>query len=150
MDAPTVSARALVLPIVGVALIAALVLGAGPSTAGKPKPPSWALHGSYSPMIDSANFVAAVDNRYFPLKPGMGFHYKGVKGKTPQIDDMVVTRQTIRILGVTCTVVRDTVSQHGEPARANVRLVRTGQAGQCLVHGGGRPRTPEQPICPRK
>src|SRR5438132_7729368 len=107
--------RALVLPVVGVALIAALVLGAGPSTAGKPKPPSWALHGSYAPKIDPANFVAAVDNRYFPLKPGTAFHYQGFKGKTPQIDDMVVTRQTIRILGVTCTVVRDTVSQHGKP-----------------------------------
>ena len=101
--------------MLGVALIAALVLGAGPSTAGKPKPPSWALHGSYSPKIDPANFVAAVDNRYFPLKPGTAFHYNGFKGKTPQIDDMVVTRQTIRILGVTCTVVRDTVSQHGKP-----------------------------------
>jgi len=107
--------RALVLPMVGVALVAALVLGAGLSSAGKPKPPPWALHGSYSPKIDPANFVAAVDNRYFPLKPGTAFHYNGFKGKTPQIDDMVVTRQTIRILGVTCTVVRDTVSQHGKP-----------------------------------
>jgi hypothetical protein len=106
--------RALVLPMVGVVLIAALVV-AGLSTAGKPKPPSWALHGSYSPKIDPANFVAGVDNRYFPLKPGTAFHYSGFKGKTPQIDDMVVTRQTIRILGVTCTVVRDTVSQHGKP-----------------------------------
>jgi hypothetical protein len=107
--------RALVLPLVGVALSAALVVGAGLSTAGKPKPPSWALHGSYSPKIDPANFVAAVDNRYFPLEPGTTFHYTGFKDKTPQIDDMVVTRQTIRILGVTCTVVRDTVSQHGKP-----------------------------------
>jgi hypothetical protein len=107
--------RALVPPMVGVAFIAALVLGAGPSMAGKPKPPSWALHGSYSPKIDPANFVAAVDNRYFPLRPGTAFHYNGFKGKTPQIDDMVVTRQTVRILGVTCTVVRDTVSQHGKP-----------------------------------
>jgi hypothetical protein len=107
--------RALVLPMVGVALIAALVLGAGPSTAGKPKPPSWALYGSYSPKIDPANFVTSVDNRYFPLKPGTTFHYKGFKDETPQIDDMVVTRQTIRILGVACTVVRDTVSEHGKP-----------------------------------
>jgi len=93
--------RALVPPMLGVALIAALVLGVGLSTAGKPKPPSWALHGSYSPKIDPANFVAAVDNRYFPLKPGTAFHYNGFKDQTPQIDDMVVTRQTIRILGVT-------------------------------------------------
>ena len=73
------------------------------------------IQGRYSPSIDPANFVAAVDNRYFPLKPGTGFHYQGVRGTTPQTDDMVVTRQSKRILGVTSTVVRDTVSQHGKP-----------------------------------
>jgi len=107
--------RALLLPMVAVAVIAALVLGAGRSAAAKPKPPSWARHGAYSPKIDPANFVATVDNRYFPLKPGTAFHYEGFKGRTAQTDDMVVTHQTIRILGVTCTVVRDTVSQHGKP-----------------------------------
>jgi hypothetical protein len=109
--------RALVLPMVGVALIAALVLGAGPSTAGKPKPPSWALHGSYSAKIDPANFVAAVDNRYFPLKPGTGYHYRGVQedGKTRQADDVFVTHQTKEILGVKSTVVSDVVSVGGKP-----------------------------------
>jgi hypothetical protein len=28
-----------------------------------------------------ANFVAAVDNRYFPLKPGTAFHYKVSKAR---------------------------------------------------------------------
>jgi hypothetical protein len=36
-----------------------------------------------------------------------------VRGTTPQRDDEVVTHQTKRILGITCTVVRDTVSEHG-------------------------------------
>jgi hypothetical protein len=73
------------------------------------------IHGPYSPNIDPANFVAKIDNPYFPLIPGTGFHYKGVaeNGKTPQTDDMVVTNQTKTILGVACTVVRDTVSAHG-------------------------------------
>ena len=71
------------------------------------------IHGSYSPSIDPANFVTSVDNRYWPLKPGTGFHYQGVRGRTPQTDDEVVTRQTRRILGVRSTVVRDTVSEHG-------------------------------------
>src|SRR5207247_2713181 len=55
--------------------------------------------------------------KYFPLKPGTGFHYKGVaeNGKTPQTDDMVVTNQTKKILGVDATVVNDTVSSHGKP-----------------------------------
>jgi hypothetical protein len=75
------------------------------------------IHGTYSPTIKPANFVTTIDNRYFPLEPGTGFHYKGVaeNGTTPQTDDMVVTDQTKRILGVACTVVRDTVSSHGHP-----------------------------------
>lgn len=75
------------------------------------------IHGTYSPTIDPANFVATIDNRYFPLIPGTAFHYKGVaeNGKTPQTDDMVVTHQTKMILGVRCTVVRDTVSSRGKP-----------------------------------
>jgi hypothetical protein len=75
------------------------------------------IHGAYSPKIDPAHFVATIDNRWFPLLPGTGFHYRGVaeNGKTPQTDDMVVTHQTKTILGVTCTVVRDTVSSRGRP-----------------------------------
>jgi hypothetical protein len=72
-------------------------------------------HGTYSPSIDPANFVATIDNRYWPLKPGTGFHYKGLRGRIPQTDDELVTHQTKQILGVRCTVVRDTVSEHGSP-----------------------------------
>ena len=71
------------------------------------------VHGTYSPSIKPANFVATIDNRYFPLKPGTGFHFKGVRGTTPQTDDEIVTHQTKQILGVPSTVVRDTVSEHG-------------------------------------
>jgi hypothetical protein len=81
--------------------------GSAPSLAPIAKP--------YKPTIDPANFIATIDNRYWPLKPGTTFHYKGVRGKTPQTDDEVVTRNTKKILGVTCTVVRDTVSEHGTP-----------------------------------
>jgi hypothetical protein len=73
------------------------------------------IHGNYSPSIDPADFVARIDNHYFPLEPGTAFHYRGVMedGKTPQTDDMVVTRRTKEILGVKCTVVRDTVRSRG-------------------------------------
>jgi hypothetical protein len=73
------------------------------------------VRGRYSPTIDPANFVPTIDNRWFPLKPGTGFHYKGVAedGKTPQADDMVVTNRVKEILGVRCTVVRDTVTSRG-------------------------------------
>jgi hypothetical protein len=74
------------------------------------------VQGRYAPSIDPANFVAVIDNRYFPLKPGTGFHYEGVAedGKTPQTDDEIVTHQTKTIMGVEATVVRDTVSSRGK------------------------------------
>jgi hypothetical protein len=74
------------------------------------------IHGTYAPKIDPANFVSGVDNRWFPLKPGTKFHYKGVQedGKTPQTDDALVIRRHKMILGVRCTVVQDSVYQRGK------------------------------------
>ena len=74
------------------------------------------IHGTYSPKIDPKNFVAGVDNRWFPLKPGTTFHYKGVQedGKTPQTDDALVTRRHKTIQGVKCTVVQDSVFSRGK------------------------------------
>ena len=94
---------------------AVLALAAvGLAAAVSISPPSWVLHGPYSPTIDPANFVSRIDNRYFPLVPGTAFHYRGYSGDTAQTDDMVVTHRTKTILGVTCTVVRDSVSEHGK------------------------------------
>jgi hypothetical protein len=73
------------------------------------------LEGKYAPKIDPANFVATIDNRYWPLKPGTAYHYEGVRGTTPQTDDEVVTDKTKKILGIPCTVVRDTVSERSGP-----------------------------------
>jgi hypothetical protein len=92
-----------------------LAIAVGSTSGAPPSAPSWVLHGPYAPSIDPANFVRRVDNRYFPLKPGTGFHYAGVREAASQTDDMVVTRGTKRVLGVTCTVVRDTVSENGKP-----------------------------------
>ena len=85
------------------------------ATGATPAPPPWTVHGKYSPVINPANFVGGIDNRYFPLKPGTGFHYRGFKDAAAQTDDMVVTHQVKVVLGVKCTVVRDTVSQGAKP-----------------------------------
>jgi hypothetical protein len=73
------------------------------------------IHGKYSPTIDPKDFVATVDNPFWPLRPGTAWHFKGVKNTTPQIDDEVVTHKTKRILGIDATVVRDTVSDPSGP-----------------------------------
>jgi hypothetical protein len=84
----------------------------------RPTPPASSLapiHGTYAPSIDPGDFVGTIDNRFWPLTPGTAYHYRGVRGSTPQIDDEVVTNQTKQILGITATVVRDVVSEHGSP-----------------------------------
>ena len=85
------------------------------SLASSPRPPSWILQGAYSPSVDPANFVRTIDNRYFPLRPGTGFRYRGVADGKAQTDDMLVTSQVENVLGIRCTVVKDTVSQGGKP-----------------------------------
>jgi hypothetical protein len=95
----------------GVALLAGF---AAASPFKSPRPGDLApIHGKYAPKIDPANFVAKINNRYLPYKPGTRFHFEGVRGTTKQTDDEVVLHRTKRILGVTSTVVRDTVSEHG-------------------------------------
>jgi hypothetical protein len=98
----------------GTAAAAALLVVAGTAAARTTPPGELApLHGTYAPRIDPANFVAGIDNRYLPYEPGTRFHFEGVRGTTRQTDDQVVLRRTKRILGVNCTVVRDTVSERG-------------------------------------
>jgi hypothetical protein len=94
---------------------AALLIVAGAAGAATSPPPGQLapIHGTYAPKIDPANFVASINNRYLPYKPGTKFHFEGVRGTTPQTDDEVVLHRTKRILGVSSTVVRDTVSEHG-------------------------------------
>jgi hypothetical protein len=87
--------------------------GVAAAAAGPPPGDLAPIHGRYAPTIDPANFVRTIDNRYLPYTPGMQIHFKGVKGKTPQTDDQLVLRRTVTILGVTCTIVRDTVAEHG-------------------------------------
>lgn len=63
----------------------------------------------YSPIIDPADFVAGIDNEYFPLTPGTTFIYQGETEEGIERIEDYVTHQSREILGVTCTVVRDKV-----------------------------------------
>jgi hypothetical protein len=73
------------------------------------------VHGQYAPKIDPANFARAVTNPFLPYRPGTRIHFEGVRGTTPQTDDELVLHKHKRVLGIRCTVVRDTVSEHGRP-----------------------------------
>jgi hypothetical protein len=106
--------------LIPIAVLATLLAGCGSSgtthhasASAKSASALAPVHGKYAPTVDPANFVSTIDNPLFPLRPGTGFHFKGTRGTTPQTDDEIVTHRTIQILGITCTVVRDTVSEHG-------------------------------------
>lgn len=70
--------------------------------------------GAYVPIIDPSNFVNRVDNPYFPLVPGTTFIYLSDTPQGIERDEVVVTHETKSILGVKCTVVRDTLTLNGQ------------------------------------
>ncbi|HYR95705.1 MAG TPA: hypothetical protein VEM57_03170 [Candidatus Binatus sp.] len=69
---------------------------------------------AYHAAIDPANFVAAIDNPYFPLKPGTRFVYEGQTPQGLEHVEFFVTHNTKVILGVTCVEVHDTVQTAGQ------------------------------------
>jgi len=67
----------------------------------------------YDPRIDPANFVATIDNPWFPLRPGTTFVYEGQTSNGLEHSEFAVTRNTRVIAGVTCVEVRDRVWTDG-------------------------------------
>ena len=66
---------------------------------------------SYEPVLDPANFVAVIDNPYYPLPVGRTLVYEGIKDGQSQVDTVTVTDQTKVIEGITARMVSD-VSTH--------------------------------------
>ena len=76
-----------------------------------------AENARYNPRIRPGDFVAVIDNPYFPLVPGTTLVYEGKDDDgEDEINKVYVTRETKEILGVTCVVVRDTVIVEGDLA----------------------------------
>ena len=61
---------------------------------------------AYSPDVDPADFADKVDNKYFPLKPGTTFIYKGKDAEGFEHIEVSVTNGTKRVIGVECAVLR--------------------------------------------
>ena len=59
-------------------------------------------------------FVPRSDNPYFPLVPGTAFYYRSRTPDGIETEDVLVTRETKKIMGVTTLVVRDVVRLDGE------------------------------------
>src|SRR4030042_6641428 len=63
----------------------------------------------YSPIINSSDFVSMVNNEFFPLTPGTSYAYEGTSAEGNERNVVNVTDEKKLILGVTCTVVKDTL-----------------------------------------
>ena len=57
--------------------------------------------------IDPDHFSTRIDNRFFPLVPGLTYIYVGTKEGSPQRDEFQIMHRTKVIMGVTCREVRD-------------------------------------------
>ena len=70
--------------------------------------------GEYAPTTTAADFVEGITNPFLPLVPGSKWVYEGVEdGETERVE-VVVTDERKEILGISATVVRDTVTVDGE------------------------------------
>jgi hypothetical protein len=67
-------------------------------------------HKAYTPHINPSEFTTTIDNEYFPMKPGTTFLYEG-KGER---EEMSVTHQTKKAMGVECVVVDDRAWEGGQ------------------------------------
>jgi hypothetical protein len=65
---------------------------------------------AYAPHIDPSEFTTKVDNEYLPMKPGSTFVYEG----GAEHDEMRVTHQTRKVMGVECIVVDDRAWEDGK------------------------------------
>jgi hypothetical protein len=98
--------------LIGGAAAVAATTQTGPQTPGSIKSgagPGWPA------TLSPSDFVAHVDNPWFPLRPGSEYRYRGLKDKVKTVDVVKVTGRTKRILGVETTVVHDVVRVNGRP-----------------------------------
>ena len=68
---------------------------------------------SASGSIDPTDFVATVDNPWFPLIPGTVFTNTGMKDGKRAVDTFEVGHETMVIAGVTCVVIHDSLKLDG-------------------------------------
>ena len=67
----------------------------------------------YQPAIDPSKFTHIIANPYFPLKPGAVSTFHETEGSEQRENRFSVTHETKLIMGVKCTMVRDTVAING-------------------------------------
>jgi hypothetical protein len=88
-----------------------------------------------TPVIDPANFVGAIDNPWYPLKPGTVLSYRGIKDGQVAVDKVTVTSDTVVVDGVTCVVVHDMLTLDGALAETTDDWYTQDRAGNVWYFG---------------
>ena len=89
----------------------------------------------YAPRINPANFVARINNPFLPLRPGSRWVYRGDTEDGLERVVVSVLDETETILGVRCTVVRDTVTIDGELVEDTIDWYAQDRAGNVWYFG---------------
>jgi len=93
-------------------------------------------HGGFQPHFDAGDFSGSkIDNSWYPLNPGTTFVYHGTKDKKPARDVVNVTGETKKILGVSCTVVRDRLFLAGKLAESTLDWYAQDKEGNVWYFG---------------
>ena len=91
--------------------------------------------GDYSVTIDAADFVAEIDNDRLPFHPGNTWVYESTGGGEVERIEVVVTEENRTVMGVSTTVVRDTVTVDGEMVEDTYDWYAQDQAGNVWYFG---------------
>ena len=84
-------------------------------TVDAPAEPASLPQGSEPVELDPADFVAEIDNPYWPMTPGSTWVYRETDSEgAVQRVEVTVTDRTKTILGIAATVVHDVVTEDGE------------------------------------
>ena len=108
-------ALAVMATAVAVAVVAIGQAGAAPSAPKSNEAIKSGAGPGWPKILHPSDFVARVDNAYFPLKPGSTWRYRGRDDHGRFADRMHVRHKTKTILGVKTTIVHDVVLRDGKP-----------------------------------
>ena len=116
---------------------AAIIIALGACESGSPTEP-------YNLVFDPANFVAGVDNPFFPLVPGTTFRFQGDTDEGVETVVVEVTGQTRTVQGIATTVVpwvivsASAITPAGEGPGGLTRRTSSAKSGPGSWPGPGR------------
>jgi hypothetical protein len=109
-----------------------------PSATNTPVPtktPKPTATPKYAPVVKTSNFVKTINNPFFPLVPGASFLYSGTKDTNQLIKQVIVTKNTRKIMSITCVEVDSTLTVEDKLAEKTVNWYAQDKQGNVWAFG---------------